>query len=418
MDKKYKVLFIMVISMVLGYLPWYNFSAVSSFIQEDLNLSTREMGMILSIFQAGYVITVVFTGWIADKFGRKKVVYIATLLTGVFSIMFAFLAKDLATTMIFRILTGLSAGAIYAPGIALLTNWFDAKSRGLAIGAYTAAMSVSYAGGYFIAAPIAAASGWRQGILWTSLPAILAAVLLIIFVKENPNKLKSPTGQVESVGQKKNEYSKKLRRTAIILITLGYCGHMWELYTFWGWIGNFLSSTMYAQGFSLTEAVVMGGKIAASVILLGAVAVFTVSYISDKRDKEKMIIAVAIFSILGELAFGFAGNVNPNIIIVIAFWTGFWAIADSGLYKVLLTEYIDPSKTATFLGIQSAIGYSITIISPYVFGRVLEKANSGIGPIIEYSNWKLPFLIVGIGAMLSPISIIYLRKILKKEGLK
>lgn len=161
MAKKYKVLLIMVFTMILGYLPWYNFSAVSSFIQSDLSLTTAEMGTILSVFQAGYVLTVIFTGWLADRFGRKKIVSIATILTGLFSIMFSLLANGFESTLFFRILTGLSAGAIYAPGIALLTNWFDKKERGMAVGAYTAALTIAYAGGYFIASPIAAASGWR-----------------------------------------------------------------------------------------------------------------------------------------------------------------------------------------------------------------------------------------------------------------
>jgi len=37
---------------------------------------------------------VVFTGWLADKVGRKKVVAWATLCTGVFSTLFAFMADS------------------------------------------------------------------------------------------------------------------------------------------------------------------------------------------------------------------------------------------------------------------------------------------------------------------------------------
>lgn len=49
----------MVISLFLGYLPWYNYSAVVSYIAADLSLSSSDTGMILSAFQLGYVIVVI-----------------------------------------------------------------------------------------------------------------------------------------------------------------------------------------------------------------------------------------------------------------------------------------------------------------------------------------------------------------------
>ena len=159
MRKRNKILLLMVISMVLGYLPWYNFSAVSSYIVADFNLNAGAIGIILSIFQFGYVITVIITGWMADKIGKKNVVAWATLLTGIFSTLFVWLADGFYSILILRLLTGLSAGAIYAPGMALLSDWFPPEERGKAVGAYTGALTAAYAGGYFVAAPLQPLTG-------------------------------------------------------------------------------------------------------------------------------------------------------------------------------------------------------------------------------------------------------------------
>ena len=105
---------------------------------------------------------------------------------------------------------------------------------------------------------------------------------------------------------------------------------------------------------------------------------------------------------------------SSGFVIAIALWVGFWAVADSGIYKVILTEYADTDRTATLLGLQSAVGFGATILSPYVFGRVLESINSGLSMTIEYPNWGLPFTIVGIGALVSPIAMIYLGNVLRK----
>jgi MFS family permease len=161
MQKKNRILLTMSVAIFLGYLPWYNYSAVVSYISADFGLTASDTGMILSAFQLGYVIIVIMTGRLADRIGPKKVIAWATLICGCSSVLFAFVARVLASILIFRLLTGLSAGAMYVPGMSLLSNWFEPAERGKAVGAFTGAMSVSYAGGYFIASPLAAAYGWQ-----------------------------------------------------------------------------------------------------------------------------------------------------------------------------------------------------------------------------------------------------------------
>ncbi|HHW60948.1 MAG TPA: MFS transporter, partial [Syntrophomonadaceae bacterium] len=80
MSKKNRTLILMVIALFLGYLPWYNFSAVLKYIAADFSLSPTDTGLIMSAFQLGYVIVVLITGWLADRIGPKKVVAWATLL--------------------------------------------------------------------------------------------------------------------------------------------------------------------------------------------------------------------------------------------------------------------------------------------------------------------------------------------------
>ena len=58
-----RVLVLMCLAMVLGYMPWYSFSAVAKYLVQEFNLGAGQMGAILSSFQVGYVIVVIFTGW-------------------------------------------------------------------------------------------------------------------------------------------------------------------------------------------------------------------------------------------------------------------------------------------------------------------------------------------------------------------
>ena len=413
LSEKNKVFLYMLIAMVLGYLPWYNFSAVSKYIAAEFSLSVNQTGIILSSFQAGYVIIVLVTGWLADHVGKKKVVAWATLCTAIFSTLFIFLAKDFTSILILRLITGLSAGAIYVPGMALLSNWFPPNERGKVLGAYTGALTLAYAGGYFVAAPIAAAYNWRYGMLWTSLPAFIAAFIIFFLVKEKPADAIENVKTVPRVkgGGEIRKSTQKREYAGPILITTGYMGHMWELYAFWGWIGPFMVACSLAAGYGERQAVAIGGQIAAFIILLGVPSVWLAGIVADKIGRTKTIIVCAFSSLIMEFFFGYLYGRSLAIVVIVGLWIGFWVVADSAIYKAGMTEMVTGEIRATALGVQSACGYFMTILSPFVFGKVLDKMNMGIKDATLATNWGIPFLILGAGAILSPISVFILRRL-------
>ena len=412
MKEKNKILVLMIISMVLGYLPWYNFSAVSEYIIEEFNISTRDMGAILASFQLGYVIMVILTSWLADKIGKKMVIVWATLFTAIFSTMFVWLAKDFRSILILRLLAGLSAGAIYAPGMALLSDWFPPEERGKAIGAYTGALTASYAGGYFIASPLSAIYGWRIGILWTSLPVFIAVYIVFFYIKEKPLKI-TMSRKINNL--KENNISIKPAPEGgfkgPFFVTFGYMGHMWELYTFWGWIGPFMVASSYAVGYNEVQAVILGGRLAAFIIIFGAPVVWLIGVASDKWGRSTTTIISAFASLIPEFFIGYLFGQSLALITIVAFWIGFWIIADSGIYKVALTEMVSTKIKTAALGVQSAAGYGMSIISLYLFGNLLEIMNPVSTNLLKTNNWGIPFLILGAGSLLAPISIIILKKL-------
>lgn len=402
----------MVISMILGYLPWYNFSAVSNYIVKDLNFTISDIGIILSIFQLGYVIMVILTGWLADKIGKKRVVAWATLFTGIFSTLFTWLANGFISVLVLRLLTGLSAGAIYVPGMALLSDWFPAHERGKAVGAYTGALTAAYAGGYFVASPLAGLYGWRIGILFTSLPVFFAAYLVFFHVKEKQTIRKKRKKGANLVKEDKSiQAAPEGSFLGPILATTGYMGHMWELYAFWGWIGPFMIACSYAVGFNEAKATILGGQLAAFIILIGAPAVWLLGIAADKWGRIQTIIICAFASLIAELFFGYLYGRSLVLVVIIGFWIGFWVVADSGIYKVALTEMVTKKIITTVLGIQSAAGYFMTIMSPYIFGKLLEMFNSGVNDPTKITKWGVPFLILGLGALLAPLSMFILNKL-------
>ena len=70
---------------------------------------------------------------------------------------------------------------------------------------------------------------------------------------------------------------------------------------------------------------------------------------------------------------------------------------------------VQPKIRATSLGVQNSLGFLITVISPAVFGQVLEFYNE-VDNVTFADNWIVPFATLGVGAILAPIAAIILRK--------
>lgn len=412
--QKHITLVVMVIAMILSYLTWYNFSALLNFIIKDINLTAGQVGIILSAFQAGYVLTVIFIGWLSDQIGEKKVVLFATLGTAIFSTLFAFLATSFWSVLILRLLAGIFCGGIYVPGMSLLSNWFSSEERGRSIGAYIGGLTFSYASSYFLAPMIANSYNWQVGILVTSLPAFLAVFLIYKYVENAPEYIKNMNSSNEK--EKSKEEDKEVKPApkggykGPVLISVSYMGHMWELYGFWGWVGPFMVSVAVAAGYEYVYASVLGGQLAALIILIGAPSVWLMGYISDKIGRTNTILICSTASLLAQFIFGFMHGKSMIITVAIGIWIGFWVIADSASFSTGLTEMVQPKIRATSLGVQNSAGFLITVISPAVFGKVLGYFNN-VDEITFATNWSMPFITLGIGALLAPIAAVLLRRV-------
>jgi len=436
MKPRNKILLAMLFSMVMGYMPWYNFSAVVKFISEEYHLNSADTGFILSAFQAGYVIVVACVGWLADRISLKKILFYATLGTGVFSTLFIWGAQGKLSILGLRLLTGLSAGAIYIPGLALLARWFPPHRRGAAMGAYNAALVGAYAGGYLVASHLSVDYGWRTGVLWTSLPAFLGALVIHLFVSDFPKEPAEatspgpsdqprhlPGATLPGVGEcdlvsacSPDEAAEKTGVAAPAggfagpaLISGGYVGHMWELYAFWGWIGPFLIATLMSKGIPTDQAVSWGGAITAGIILLGAPSSWLWGIVADKKGRTFAIIVAGTCSVAGEIILGYLFGQSLALIVLAGGWIGFWAISDGAVYKAGLVEMVSPRICGTCLGLQSAAGFGITIVSPAVFGIILEWYNGNVDPS-SVTIWGPAFLILALGGILAPITALVLRR--------
>jgi len=148
---------------VLGNVMLGTFMAVldSTIVNVSLPKIMSSFGVGLSTIQwviTAYMLSMAAmlpaSGWLADKFGYKKMYFWGLFLFTLGSLLCG-MSNDETTLILSRIIQGLGAGAIQPLGMAIITREFPPNQRGLALGfwAIASAASVSFGpmiGGYLV----------------------------------------------------------------------------------------------------------------------------------------------------------------------------------------------------------------------------------------------------------------------------
>jgi ACS family glucarate transporter-like MFS transporter len=142
-------------------------------ITSSLSLSDKQFGWILSVFALGYALFQAPSGYLADKYGARKVLTAVVFLWSLFTI-FTGLASGFVFLLIVRFLFGCGEAGAF-PGISkMIYNWIPIKERGAVNGINFSGGRIGAAFSLPIIAVVIDKFGWQAtffilgfiGIIW------------------------------------------------------------------------------------------------------------------------------------------------------------------------------------------------------------------------------------------------------------
>lgn len=207
MNKSTYSLIIVFITALGGFLFGFDMAVVSGIIEpltQQFQLSSAQEGFFVSSALLGCIVGVAFSGYLSDRFGRKRVLFISAFLFVISALGFA-LAKEYGYLIFFRILAGMGVGVASNISPLYISEVAPAKQRGKMVTFYQLAITigilVAYISNYILQsnANVATASSgiwhwlfveqvWRAMFLMGIIPA-LAFSLLLLLVPESPRWL-------------------------------------------------------------------------------------------------------------------------------------------------------------------------------------------------------------------------------------
>jgi len=123
-------------------------------IMASFGVGIDKIEWVITAYMLSMAVMLPTSGWLADKFGYKRLYFFGLLLFTAGSALCG-ISYDENTLILSRIIQGLGAGTIQPLGMAIITREFPPKERGMALGfwAISAAASVSFGpliGGYLV----------------------------------------------------------------------------------------------------------------------------------------------------------------------------------------------------------------------------------------------------------------------------
>ncbi|KAG2141127.1 MFS general substrate transporter [Suillus bovinus] len=151
-------------------------SGIATQLMAQFKLSEEVAALTISLFVAGYCVGPLFWGPLSEQYGRRLIFLVTFPVYVCFQIGCA-LSKNTASIIIFRLLGGLFAAAPLTNSGALISDIWDAKTRGKALALFTLAPFVGPALGPLVGGYIA-----QSGTPWPWLFWILTIFAAVCFV--------------------------------------------------------------------------------------------------------------------------------------------------------------------------------------------------------------------------------------------
>jgi MFS family permease len=174
--------------------------------------------------------------------------------------------------------------------------------------------------------------------------------------------------------------------------TLGYFGHMWELYAFWTAVPLLVARTSLRVHFS---GVSVSGM-SFIVIGIGALGSLIGGVLSRHIGSARVAIGALGMSGLCGLTFALGWRyLSPEVIVVVLLVWGASVVADSPQFSALAARACPPVLVGSALAIQNSIGFAMTVVSIAATTTLLEHVGLDAtwllvpGPILGLAAFAL-----------------------------
>jgi MFS family permease len=366
---------------VLANSTWFSATAVIPALRRDWDLDPSGAAWLVVAVQLGFIAGNVGSALLnlADRVEPRRLIAAAAIAAGLAKLGLLG-ASGFAAALPSRFLVGVALAGVYAPCVRLVASHFE-RARGVATGVVVGSLTVGSGLPHLVRG--IGDVPWQATIAATSLLAVLA-VVAIGSVREGPFVAAgSPPLDMRAA-------VRALRDRPLRMTTLGYMGHMWELYALWAWLPAFFGASRMHSGRLLAGVVAF-----AAIGVAGFAGAVAAGRVADRVGRSATtavaMLASAACCLVSPLAFAAP---TPVLVALLLVW-GATVIADSAQFSAATTELAELRYAGSALTLQLALGFALTVASI----RLVPLAAGAIG-------WRFALAPLAVGPLAGTVAML------------
>jgi MFS family permease len=374
-----RALTLLACALVLAMTTWFSASAVIPQLRDEWSLSTSAGAWLTIAVQLGFVCGALLSSalTLADVLPPHRVLFAgAAGAAGANALLL--LSGGPASAIPLRFATGFFLAGVYPPGLKLMATWFR-RGRGTALGIVVGALTLGSAVPFLVNG--LGGVDWHPVIAITSVLTLAGGTLALVAVPEGPYPFPRASFDPRQAGL-------VFTNRGVRLASLGYFGHMWELYAMWAWFFVFARDELFAD--AGTAALV-----AFAVIATGALGCVAGGIAGDRYGRPETNAIMLACSALCAIAIGL---LPAAAALAVGLVWGFTVVADSAQYSTMVTEHADQAYVGTALALQLAVGFTLTVVTIWLVPFLVD----GVG-------WRWAFSFLALGPVLGIVAMLRLR---------
>ena len=249
----------------VAFLDRVNLSVAGSSLSAEYHLSNVQFGLLSTALLIGYTLFQAPAGWLADRFGPRRVLTGGVLWWGIFTALTAAVPRSIGTPLIaliaIRFLLGAGEAIVYPASNQFVSRWIPTQERGAANGLIFAGVGAGSGLSPFLVTYTMAHHGWRFSFWVCALIGCAAGAAWYIAARDTPEqhthvsrpelaKIRAGLtlgGQMkgsekrDSGANANSAWSKILSSKDIWIVTASYFCYGYVAWIFFAWFYRYLS---------------------------------------------------------------------------------------------------------------------------------------------------------------------------------
>lgn len=396
------VLAVCFVDLYINYGIRLGYSVLLPEMIRTMGFTRRQGGDIFNAYFIVYILFSLFTGYMTDRLGARRVISFFCIILGVGTILMG-TSKSFWQACIFYGIVGMGGAAMWTPIITLVQKWFDVRKRGMALGILSTGFGLGFATmGKFYPFVVSQWS-WRHCWYILGATALLMVAVNALFLRSKPEdkglvpwgQLSEDTGAVKGAAipqAQKARFSEILTLPRFWFIGFSYLLIAAALYLILTFMVDYARYQLgFAYGKASTLATIHGiGQI---------VGVLTIPMASDYIGRRMTLIISNACIGLSILSIILAGGNELWLFISIGFMGAFFG-ATFPMYGAAGGDYFKKEMMGTVIGALTIFYGSGAILANRMGGHIRDITGS----------FFIPFVIAFVAAIIASALMVFVKK--------